>query len=120
HDLDADRRIAVLQGEVAAITALHLDGGDVAEPDRPAVAPLEHQVRELFDRVAAGESHRVLAATDVDESARDVVGAARHLRDARNLDAELGAARRVEHDLQFLVRAEVDADVRDAGNRLDA
>ena len=80
----------------------------------PAVAPLEHQVRELLDRVAAGEAHRVLAAADVDESARHVVGAARHLRDARNLDAELGGARRVEHDLQLLVGAEVDAHVRDA------
>ena len=120
HDLDADRRVAVLQREVAAIAALHLDGGDVAEPHRAAVAPFEHQVGELVHRIAAGEAHRVLAAADVDESARDVVGTARHLRDARDLDAELGGARRVEHDLQLLVGAEVDAHVGDAGNRLDA
>ena len=120
HDLDADRRIAVLQREIGAIAALHLDGGDVAEPDRAAVAPFEHQVRELVHRVTAREAHRVLAAADVDEAAGDVVGTARHLRDARDLDAELGGARRVEHDLQFLVGAEVDAHVGDARNRLDA
>ena len=120
HDLDADGRIAVLQREIAAIAAPHLHRGDVAEPHRPAVAPLDHQVRELLHRIAAGESHRVLAAADVDEATRDVIGAAGHLRDARNLDAELGRARRVEHDLQLFLRAEVDAHVGDAGNRLDA
>ena len=84
-----------------AIAAPDLHGGDVAETHGAAFAPLDHQVRELIHRVAARESHRVLAAADVDEPARHVVGVAGDLRDARNLDAELGSASRVEHDLQF-------------------
>ena len=120
HDLDADGRIAVLQREVAAIAAPHLHGGDVAEPHRAAIAPLDHQIGELLHRIAARETHRVLAAADIDETTRDVIGAAGDLRDARDLDAELGRARRVEHDLQLFLRAEVDAHVGHAGNRFDA
>ena len=120
HDLDADGGVAVLQREIRAVAAFHLDRGHVAETHRSAVAPFEHQVRELVDLVAAGEAHRVLAPADVDEAAGHVVGVASHLRDARNLDAELGGARRIEHDLQLFLRAEVDAHIRDPGNGLDA
>ncbi len=62
-----------------------------------------HEIRELVHRVAARETHGVLAAADVDEAARDVIGAAGDLRDARDLDAELRGARRIEHDLQLFV-----------------
>ena len=45
--LQADRRIAVLVDEELLLGRLHLDRGDIAELDRPAVAPREHELAEI-------------------------------------------------------------------------
>ena len=120
QDLDRDRRVVVLHRERIAVAALDRDRGDVGQAHRPAIAPVEHELAEVFGPVAAREAQRVLAPAELGEAAGDVVGAAGDARDRGDRDAEFRGAVRVELDAKLVGCAGIDVDRADARDRLDA
>jgi hypothetical protein len=120
QDLDRDRRVVVLHRERVAVAPFDRDRGDVGKVHRPAIAPVEHELAEVFGAVAAREAQRVLAPAELGEAARDVVGAAGDARDRRYRDAEFRGAVRIELDAKLIGCARIDVDGADARDRLDA
>ena len=84
---------------------VHLDFGDIAQPDRPPVPPLEHELGQLPGLVAAGEAQGVLAPAHVHEAAADVIGLPQPGGGIGQGYPELRRPEGVKQYLQFLLRA---------------
>src|SRR5262249_26366726 len=93
---------------------------EVAESDRLAVLPRQHQAAQFFGLVAAGVAQFVLLAADLDRTAGDVGRTRRLVRDVGQRYAEAGGLRGVDGDAHFVRRPGVDDHLRDARHRLDA
>ena len=87
---------------------------------RPPVAPGEHHRAELLGTEPPGEAQRVLAATDGELSAGDVVGRGGAVGDVGNVDPQRRGARQIEIDVHLVRGSGVDVDRGDPGDRLQA
>ena len=136
ENVDAERGVAVLVGKTLALAAADMDIGNVAEMYGFAGAPLENEVLEIRDGIgfariellqtgrdgiAAAVFEAVAPAPNIDRSAGYVFRTGDLLRHFRNLNAELGGADRIEHDIElFDIAVGDDARAADTRHRLDA
>src|SRR6202011_5437144 len=115
-----DGGIAILIAEELAFRRLRRDLGDIAKPDRFAVAPRQHQAAEILGLVAAGVAQDVLLAADFDLAAGNIRGAGRACGDVGNCHAETGRLRHVDGDANLIRRAGIDDHLRYARHTFDA
>ena len=87
-------------------TGLNLvDVRDVAQVNRFAVAPLEHQFTEIFDVVLAAEAQRVFATAHLVQPGGNVGVAAELVGDVGQVEADVGGLERIESDADFVLAA---------------
>ena len=88
--------------------------GDVAQVQRPILAPADDEVAEVDHRLTPGDAHGELAPADVGEAGGDVPCGDHRLRQPLRREAERRQAVRIEGHLDFARPAALQVDARHA------